>query len=97
MVVHLYGRLAISCQKHRSICAAGYNGNPLLGQRCTVSNNEVNGNCYTCDQRGRESCTGGACRCKMNVEGPSCSTCRPGTFHLSPETKMAACPVSAWA
>nr|XP_020441243.1 basement membrane-specific heparan sulfate proteoglycan core protein isoform X3 [Monopterus albus] len=66
-------------------CAAGYTGNPLLGQRC--SNNEVNGNCYSCDQRGRESCSGGVCHCKMNVEGPSCSSCKPGTFHLSQENK----------
>lgn len=28
-----------------SRCAAGYSGNPLLGQRCTVGNNEVNGTC----------------------------------------------------
>ncbi|XP_040007845.1 basement membrane-specific heparan sulfate proteoglycan core protein isoform X2 [Xiphias gladius] len=68
-------------------CAAGYTGNPQLGQRCTVGNNEVNGNCYNCDQRGRESCSGGVCRCKMNVEGPSCSSCKPGTFHLSQENK----------
>ncbi|XP_023271432.1 basement membrane-specific heparan sulfate proteoglycan core protein [Seriola lalandi dorsalis] len=68
-------------------CAAGYTGNPQLGQRCTVGNNEVNGNCYNCDQRGREICTGGVCRCKMNVEGSSCSSCKPGTFHLSQANK----------
>ncbi|XP_034731621.1 basement membrane-specific heparan sulfate proteoglycan core protein isoform X13 [Etheostoma cragini] len=68
-------------------CAAGYTGNPLLGQRCSVGNNEVNGNCYNCDQRGSEGCNGGVCRCKMNVEGPSCSGCKSGTFHLSPENK----------
>ncbi|XP_031146449.1 basement membrane-specific heparan sulfate proteoglycan core protein isoform X15 [Sander lucioperca] len=68
-------------------CAAGYTGNPLLGQRCSVGNNEVNGNCYNCDQRGSEGCNGGVCRCKMNVEGPSCSSCKSGTFHLSPENK----------
>ncbi|XP_047187254.1 basement membrane-specific heparan sulfate proteoglycan core protein isoform X12 [Scophthalmus maximus] len=68
-------------------CAAGYTGNPQLGQRCTVGNNEVNGNCYNCDQRGRESCNGGGCRCKMNVDGPSCSNCKSGTFHLSQENK----------
>uniref|UniRef100_A0A8C9YK48 Heparan sulfate proteoglycan 2 n=1 Tax=Sander lucioperca TaxID=283035 RepID=A0A8C9YK48_SANLU len=62
-------------------CAAGYTGNPLLGQRCSV------GNCYNCDQRGSEGCNGGVCRCKMNVEGPSCSSCKSGTFHLSPENK----------
>ncbi|XP_041802675.1 basement membrane-specific heparan sulfate proteoglycan core protein isoform X5 [Chelmon rostratus] len=68
-------------------CAAGYTGNPLIGQRCSVGGNEVNGNCYNCDQRGSEGCNGGACRCKMNVEGPSCSSCKSGTFHLSPENK----------
>uniref|UniRef100_A0A8D3EB01 Heparan sulfate proteoglycan 2 n=1 Tax=Scophthalmus maximus TaxID=52904 RepID=A0A8D3EB01_SCOMX len=44
-------------------CAAGYTGNPQLGQRCTVGNNE------------------------MNVDGPSCSNCKSGTFHLSQENK----------
>ncbi|XP_040902816.1 basement membrane-specific heparan sulfate proteoglycan core protein isoform X8 [Toxotes jaculatrix] len=68
-------------------CAAGYTGNPQLGQKCTVGSNEVNGNCYNCDQRGRESCSGGVCRCKMNVEGPSCSSCKLGAFHLSQENK----------
>ncbi|XP_054868568.1 basement membrane-specific heparan sulfate proteoglycan core protein isoform X9 [Amphiprion ocellaris] len=67
-------------------CAAGYSGNPLLGQRCSVGN-ELNGNCYNCDQRGHESCNGGVCQCKMNVEGSSCSTCKPGTFHLSQDNK----------
>ncbi|XP_051280131.1 basement membrane-specific heparan sulfate proteoglycan core protein isoform X11 [Dicentrarchus labrax] len=68
-------------------CAAGYTGNPLLGQRCSVGSNEVNGNCYNCDQRGSEGCSGGVCRCKMNVEGPSCSSCKSATFHLSSENK----------
>ncbi|XP_035512277.1 basement membrane-specific heparan sulfate proteoglycan core protein isoform X12 [Morone saxatilis] len=68
-------------------CAAGYTGNPLLGQRCSVGSNEVNGNCYNCDQRGSEGCNGGVCRCKMNVEGPSCSSCKSATFHLSSENK----------
>ncbi|XP_076597098.1 basement membrane-specific heparan sulfate proteoglycan core protein isoform X2 [Chaetodon auriga] len=68
-------------------CAAGYTGNPLIGQRCSVGGNEVNGNCYNCDQRGSEGCDGGVCRCKMNIEGPSCSSCKSGTFHLNPENK----------
>uniref|UniRef100_A0A4W6FNJ1 Heparan sulfate proteoglycan 2 n=1 Tax=Lates calcarifer TaxID=8187 RepID=A0A4W6FNJ1_LATCA len=62
-------------------CAAGYTGNPQRGQRCTV------GNCYNCDQRGSESCNGGVCQCKMNVEGSSCSSCKPGTFNLSKANK----------
>ncbi|XP_070400895.1 basement membrane-specific heparan sulfate proteoglycan core protein isoform X2 [Nothobranchius furzeri] len=67
-------------------CAPGYVGNPQFGERCVIGN-EVNGNCYNCDQTGSESCQGGACQCKMNVEGRSCSGCKPGTFHLSQENK----------
>ncbi|XP_036802896.1 basement membrane-specific heparan sulfate proteoglycan core protein isoform X15 [Oncorhynchus mykiss] len=69
-------------------CAAGYTGNPQLGQTCIVGNNDLNGNCYNCDQRGSEGCDGnGVCRCKMNVEGPDCSNCKQGTFHLSTDNK----------
>ncbi|XP_060913968.1 basement membrane-specific heparan sulfate proteoglycan core protein isoform X1 [Labrus mixtus] len=68
-------------------CAAGYTGNPQLGQRCIVGGNDLNGNCYSCDQRGSEGCNGPLCSCKMNVEGPSCSNCKSGTFHLSPDNK----------
>ncbi|CAB1426562.1 unnamed protein product, partial [Pleuronectes platessa] len=68
-------------------CAAGYTGNPQLGQICTVGNNGNNDKCYSCDQRGQESCIGGVCRCKMNTEGPSCSSCKAGTFHLGHENK----------
>ncbi|KAK1803404.1 hypothetical protein P4O66_020832 [Electrophorus voltai] len=45
-------------------------------------------NCYHCDQGGSDGCSPGRiCRCKMNVEGPSCDTCKLGTFHLSPANK----------
>uniref|UniRef100_A0AAR2JIR6 Heparan sulfate proteoglycan 2 n=1 Tax=Pygocentrus nattereri TaxID=42514 RepID=A0AAR2JIR6_PYGNA len=45
-------------------------------------------NCYSCDPRGSDGCTSnGICRCKMNVEGPSCSSCKSGSFHLSPANK----------
>ncbi|XP_036844476.1 basement membrane-specific heparan sulfate proteoglycan core protein isoform X1 [Oncorhynchus mykiss] len=65
-------------------CAAGYTGNPQLGQRCS----DLNGNCYNCDQRGSEGCNGnGVCRCKMNVDGPACSNCKQGTFHISTDNK----------
>ncbi|XP_029973802.1 basement membrane-specific heparan sulfate proteoglycan core protein isoform X2 [Salarias fasciatus] len=67
-------------------CAPGYTGNPLLGQACSVGN-ELNGNCYNCNQRGSDGCNSGVCHCKMNVEGPSCSSCKPGTFHLDQENK----------
>ncbi|XP_014849228.1 PREDICTED: basement membrane-specific heparan sulfate proteoglycan core protein isoform X5 [Poecilia mexicana] len=76
------GLTGLRCER----CAPGYIGNPLRGQEC-VPDNDVNGNCYYCDQAGRESCSGGVCLCKTNVEGPSCSTCKAGTFHLSQENK----------
>uniref|UniRef100_A0A8C9YGN9 Heparan sulfate proteoglycan 2 n=1 Tax=Sander lucioperca TaxID=283035 RepID=A0A8C9YGN9_SANLU len=58
-------------------CAAGYTGNPLLGQRCSVGNNETD--CLVCHFLDNVL--------QMNVEGPSCSSCKSGTFHLSPENK----------
>ncbi|XP_078806355.1 basement membrane-specific heparan sulfate proteoglycan core protein isoform X10 [Oryzias latipes] len=67
-------------------CAQGYTGNPLTGQRCQVEN-YINGNCYNCDQTGSQGCTGGTCYCKMNVEGSSCSSCKPGAFHLHQDNK----------
>ncbi|XP_073678802.1 basement membrane-specific heparan sulfate proteoglycan core protein-like [Garra rufa] len=67
-------------------CAPGYTGNPQLGQRCTAGSS--NGDCYRCDQSGSEGCSStGICRCKMNVEGSTCSTCKQGTFYLSPANK----------
>uniref|UniRef100_A0A7N8XAL3 Heparan sulfate proteoglycan 2 n=1 Tax=Mastacembelus armatus TaxID=205130 RepID=A0A7N8XAL3_9TELE len=55
-------------------CAAGYTGNPLLGQRC-AGNNEM---CVSyCPDT----------MLQMNVEGPSCSSCKSGTFHLSQDNK----------
>uniref|UniRef100_A0A671K0Q1 Basement membrane-specific heparan sulfate proteoglycan core protein-like n=1 Tax=Sinocyclocheilus anshuiensis TaxID=1608454 RepID=A0A671K0Q1_9TELE len=67
-------------------CAPGYTGNPQLGQRCTEVGS--NGDCYRCDQSGSEGCSAtGICRCKMNVEGSTCSTCKQGTFYLSPANK----------
>ncbi|KAJ8390133.1 hypothetical protein AAFF_G00110070 [Aldrovandia affinis] len=72
----------------KSLCATGYTGNPQLGQRCTIGNNDLNGNCYNCDRRGTERCdSGGICRCKTHVEGSGCSSCRVGHFHLSSDHK----------
>ncbi|XP_031421929.1 basement membrane-specific heparan sulfate proteoglycan core protein isoform X6 [Clupea harengus] len=66
-------------------CAPGYVGNPLSGRSCSRENY---GNCFQCDDKGSEGCSGnGACRCKMNVEGPYCSSCKPNSFHLSPLNK----------
>ncbi|XP_058618888.1 basement membrane-specific heparan sulfate proteoglycan core protein isoform X15 [Onychostoma macrolepis] len=69
--------------RHCERCAPGYTGNPQLGQRCNG-----NDDCYRCDQSGSEGCSSnGICRCKMNVEGSTCSTCKQGTFYLSPANK----------
>ncbi|KAI1897142.1 hypothetical protein AGOR_G00080140 [Albula goreensis] len=72
-----------------SRCAAGYTGNPQLGQECAIdqSNNSVNGNCNNCDRRGTERCDSRFCQCKEYVQGPSCSQCKPGHFHLSSENR----------
>ncbi|KAL2104346.1 hypothetical protein ACEWY4_001214 [Coilia grayii] len=62
-------------------CAPGYVGNPLSGRSCSRENY---GSCYQCDERGSEGCSGnGICRCKMNVEGTYCSSCKSNSFHLS--------------
>ncbi|KAG2459685.1 PGBM protein, partial [Polypterus senegalus] len=67
-------------------CAAGYSGNPLLGQPCR---DNINGGCV-CDPKGSLSdrCdVSGQCLCKMHVEGRSCSSCKTGYFHLSPDQR----------
>ncbi|XP_041129698.1 basement membrane-specific heparan sulfate proteoglycan core protein-like isoform X5 [Polyodon spathula] len=66
-------------------CAAGYSGNPLLGRSCSRNGNN-NGNDCRCDPRGSASdrCdANGQCLCKMHTEGPTCSSCKHGHFHLS--------------
>ncbi|KAJ8016910.1 hypothetical protein DPEC_G00012250 [Dallia pectoralis] len=67
-------------------CDVGYTGNPQRGEEC-ISDNIINGNCDKCDQRGSERCGNGVCRCKVNVEGSACSSCKQGTFHLSADSK----------
>ncbi|XP_041878083.1 basement membrane-specific heparan sulfate proteoglycan core protein isoform X3 [Corvus kubaryi] len=65
-------------------CSAGYVGDPLRGEPCRVPS--VPGGQCQCDPRGStsEGCdTNEQCRCKANVEGPHCATCRPHHFHLS--------------
>nr|XP_014348776.1 PREDICTED: basement membrane-specific heparan sulfate proteoglycan core protein [Latimeria chalumnae] len=69
-------------------CAPGITGNPILGQPCNI------GDC-SCDPRGSVNgrCDGrGSCQCKANVEGPDCSACRPGYFHLSSENQEGCTP-----
>ncbi|XP_040441615.1 LOW QUALITY PROTEIN: basement membrane-specific heparan sulfate proteoglycan core protein [Falco naumanni] len=65
-------------------CLPGYVGDPLRGELCREPG-VPSGQCQ-CDPRGStgEGCDAdGQCRCKANVEGPRCATCRPHHFHLS--------------
>ncbi|KAK2526705.1 Hspg2 isoform A [Columba livia] len=65
-------------------CAPGYVGDPPRGEPCRAPGVPT-GQCQ-CDPRGSVSdgCDAdGRCRCKANVEGPQCATCRPHHFHLS--------------
>ncbi|KAM9217540.1 LOW QUALITY PROTEIN: basement membrane-specific heparan sulfate proteoglycan core protein [Leptosomus discolor] len=65
-------------------CSPGYVGDPLRGEPCREPG--VPGGQCQCDPRGSlgEGCDAdGQCRCKANVEGPHCATCRPHHFHLS--------------
>ncbi|XP_027764587.1 basement membrane-specific heparan sulfate proteoglycan core protein, partial [Empidonax traillii] len=65
-------------------CLPGYVGDPPRGQPCQVPS--VPGGQCQCDPRGStgEGCdASGQCRCKANVEGPHCATCRAHHFHLS--------------
>ncbi|KAK2521549.1 Hspg2 [Columba guinea] len=65
-------------------CAPGYVGDPPRGEPCRAPGVPT-GQCQ-CDPRGSvsDSCDAdGRCRCKANVEGPQCATCRPHHFHLS--------------
>ncbi|KAG5835509.1 hypothetical protein ANANG_G00244770 [Anguilla anguilla] len=76
-------------RKDSRICSAGYTGNPLLGLPCVVGN----GNCGSCDHRGSDGCDGnGVCHCKAHTEGPSCSLCKQGFFHLSSAHKDGCLP-----
>ncbi|XP_058849388.1 basement membrane-specific heparan sulfate proteoglycan core protein-like isoform X4 [Acipenser ruthenus] len=75
-------------------CAAGYSGNPLLGRPCSRNGNN-NGNDCRCDPRGSASdrCdANGQCLCKMHTEGPTCSSCKLGHFHLSAAVREGCLP-----
>uniref|UniRef100_A0A7M4G0V1 Basement membrane-specific heparan sulfate proteoglycan core protein n=1 Tax=Crocodylus porosus TaxID=8502 RepID=A0A7M4G0V1_CROPO len=79
-------------------CAPGYVGDPSREQPCRGEwgqrPDDHNGDCH-CDPRGSVSgqCDArGQCRCKPNAEGPSCSSCRAGHFHLSAESHEGCLP-----
>ncbi|XP_040085469.1 basement membrane-specific heparan sulfate proteoglycan core protein isoform X4 [Oryx dammah] len=73
--------------RHCERCAPGYYGNPSQGQHCQRSDGQLPEQIGCgCDPQGSVSdqCdTAGQCQCKAQVEGLTCSQCRPHHFHLS--------------
>ncbi|XP_061235500.1 basement membrane-specific heparan sulfate proteoglycan core protein isoform X1 [Neopsephotus bourkii] len=83
------GHSGRQCQR----CSPGYVGDPLRGEPCREPGVPI-GQCQ-CDPRGStgEGCdANGQCRCKANVEGPRCASCRPHHFHLSAEQAAGCLP-----
>ncbi|XP_061298169.1 basement membrane-specific heparan sulfate proteoglycan core protein isoform X8 [Pezoporus flaviventris] len=83
------GHSGRQCQR----CSPGYVGDPLRGEPCREPGVPV-GQCQ-CDPRGStgEGCdANGQCRCKANVEGPRCASCRPHHFHLSADQAAGCLP-----
>uniref|UniRef100_A0A5F9CNP8 Basement membrane-specific heparan sulfate proteoglycan core protein n=1 Tax=Oryctolagus cuniculus TaxID=9986 RepID=A0A5F9CNP8_RABIT len=67
-------------------CAPGYHGNPSQGQPCQRDGQVPEPIGCGCDPQGSVSsqCDAtGQCQCKAQVEGLTCSHCRPHHFHLS--------------
>ncbi|KAM7247874.1 hypothetical protein CapIbe_001827 [Capra ibex] len=73
--------------RHCERCAPGYYGNPSQGQHCQRSDGQLPEQIGCgCDPQGSVSdqCdAAGQCQCKAQVEGLTCSQCRPHHFHLS--------------
>ncbi|XP_049734159.1 basement membrane-specific heparan sulfate proteoglycan core protein isoform X10 [Elephas maximus indicus] len=67
-------------------CAPGYYGNPSQGQPCQRDSQLPQPVPCDCDPQGSVSSqcdAAGQCQCKAQVEGLTCSHCRPHHFHLS--------------
>ncbi|XP_075802672.1 basement membrane-specific heparan sulfate proteoglycan core protein isoform X4 [Microtus pennsylvanicus] len=72
--------------RHCERCAPGYHGNPSQGQPCHRDGPVPEGLGCGCDPHGSVSnqCdAAGQCQCKAQVEGLTCSHCRPHHFYLS--------------
>nr|XP_044625881.1 basement membrane-specific heparan sulfate proteoglycan core protein isoform X2 [Equus asinus] len=72
--------------RHCERCAPGYYGNPSQGQPCRRDGQMPEPIGCGCDPQGSISnqCdAAGQCQCKAQVEGLTCSHCRPHHFHLS--------------
>ncbi|XP_060061512.1 basement membrane-specific heparan sulfate proteoglycan core protein isoform X2 [Erinaceus europaeus] len=72
--------------RHCERCAPGYYGNPRHGQPCRRDDQTQGPIGCVCDPQGSISSqcdTTGQCQCKAQVEGLTCSHCRPHHFYLS--------------
>ncbi|XP_058409147.1 basement membrane-specific heparan sulfate proteoglycan core protein isoform X9 [Diceros bicornis minor] len=72
--------------RHCERCAPGYYGNPSQGQPCQRDGQVPEPIGCGCDPQGSISSqcdAAGQCQCKAQVEGLTCSHCRPHHFHLS--------------
>nr|XP_019568140.1 PREDICTED: basement membrane-specific heparan sulfate proteoglycan core protein isoform X7 [Rhinolophus sinicus] len=72
--------------RHCERCAPGYYGNPSQGQPCRRDGQIPEPIGCGCDPQGSVSSqcdAAGQCQCKAQVEGLTCSHCRPHHFHLS--------------
>ncbi|KAM5269990.1 basement membrane-specific heparan sulfate proteoglycan core protein isoform 4-T4 [Hipposideros larvatus] len=72
--------------RHCERCAPGYYGNPSQGQPCRRDGQMPEPIGCGCDPQGSVSSqcdAAGQCQCKAQVEGLTCSHCRPHHFHLS--------------
>ncbi|XP_039710566.1 basement membrane-specific heparan sulfate proteoglycan core protein isoform X7 [Pteropus medius] len=72
--------------RHCERCAPGYYGNPSQGQPCRRDGQMPEPIGCGCDPQGSVSShcdSAGQCQCKAQVEGLTCSHCRPHHFHLS--------------
>uniref|UniRef100_A0A8C0L457 Basement membrane-specific heparan sulfate proteoglycan core protein n=1 Tax=Canis lupus dingo TaxID=286419 RepID=A0A8C0L457_CANLU len=72
--------------RHCERCAPGYYGNPSQGQPCQRDGQLPEPIGCGCDPQGSVSSqcdAAGQCHCKAQVEGLTCSHCRPHHFYLS--------------
>ncbi|XP_040320101.1 basement membrane-specific heparan sulfate proteoglycan core protein isoform X9 [Herpailurus yagouaroundi] len=72
--------------RHCERCAPGYHGNPSQGQPCQRDGQLPEPIGCGCDPKGSigSQCdAAGQCYCKAQVEGLTCSHCRPHHFYLS--------------
>ncbi|XP_047648303.1 basement membrane-specific heparan sulfate proteoglycan core protein isoform X10 [Phacochoerus africanus] len=73
--------------RHCERCAPGYHGNPSQGQPCHRDDGQVpepiGCSCHPQGSISNQCDAAGQCQCKAQVEGPTCSHCRPHHFYLS--------------